>query len=115
MNKSVKSISALEERIAQLEQLLESNAKPELLMRHDEMARFLALFSIVQELADTAGISEAEFQLQFDARREFFKDRILARTSDLDPGTAAALDDRDIADVPTEGFPPLFADEDDEG
>ena len=91
------------ERLQQALRLSEQQAK----FRHD--ASHAALHAIVKELAIRAGLSEDEFQRNFDARRNHYHDRFLKGIEDLYPHRAAEFDDRALPDVPTApGFPPLF-------
>jgi hypothetical protein len=69
----------------------------------------LALYSIVLELVENAGIPRAQFVAHFRLRKAYFHDRLLQSVESSDPAFAAEIDTREIADVSTsEGYPPLF-------
>jgi hypothetical protein len=75
-----------------------------------DRAHFLALQSIVRELAGHAGIHPQRFLKHYLLRQTYFHDRLLRRLEDQSPSLAARIDARDQEQVPlAEGYPPLFS------
>lgn len=103
----------LEARIEALEEtqrILDQEMAP-VEQRHKMIreAMFQALLSLVLEMAGRLGISEERFEGSFQERVRWYHDRNLQTASGISPNLAGQIDDRDLSDVPTEGFPtPLF-------
>lgn len=72
-------------------------------------SRYMALHSIVKELAMREGLSEEEFQHHFDTRKRHYRDLFLRGVEDILPHRASELDDREPHDIPTQpDYPPIF-------
>ena len=76
-----------------------------------DTAKLLALRSLVQELAVTAGVSPERADSIFHRRTLYYLDCLHQMTERKDAGLAAHTDDRKLNEVPTDdGFPALFDD-----
>lgn len=119
MKKKKKPSENLEERVAYLENYVSKVAAVidgmyeletrTIGMTQSDAANFLALKSIVMELAAKQGISPKKFKKHFKRRFDFWYDHVLREVEDHSPGLAAAIDLRDAVspeiDTP---YPPLF-------
>jgi hypothetical protein len=79
-----------------------------------DTAKLLALRSLVQELAVTAGVSPERADSTFQRRTLYYLDCLHQMSERKDAGLAAHTDDRNLNEVPTdEAFPALFDDPED--
>ena len=72
-------------------------------------AQFMALYSIVMELAERLGLSSDSFSKHYQTRFRWWHDHYLRRVEDSNPALAAEIDPRSVSDSdvsPT--YPPLF-------
>jgi hypothetical protein len=103
----------LEQRVAALEALVKGMCRAEeaggtCSTMDDAMLR--AIYTVVEELAEKAGVSRESFLEHFDLRFRWWHDYYLRQTEDVSPGLAAQRDHRTLADAdipPT--YPPLFS------
>ena len=107
-----KIISELIERIEHLERH-DRQAEQAAVMEGSNFAvvqaRFAALYSITQELADHEGISEEQFLKHFEERVRHYHDYFLRTAENINPNWAAQIDERGQSDMPEgELYPPLF-------
>ncbi len=102
----------LEERIATLENLVSSISDLQTAdIRNEQIddAKMQSLYTIVQELAEKAGVPIEKFLKHYEIRFRWWHDYYLRRAEDVSPALAAQIDIRTVeqADVsPT--YPPLF-------
>jgi hypothetical protein len=76
-----------------------------------EHACFMALRSMVVDLASNAGVSTERVAQCFEARVRYYLAQSLQRADDIDQSLAARADDRTPDEVSTdETLPPLFDD-----
>ena len=76
-----------------------------------DTAKLLALRSLVQELAVSAGVSPERADSTFQRRTLYYLDCLHQMAERKDAGLAAHTDDRNLDEVPTEiAFPALFDD-----
>ena len=76
-----------------------------------DTAKLLALRSLVQELAVSAGVSPERADSTFQRRTLYYLDCLHQMTERKDAGLAAQIDDRNLEEVPTDhAFPALFDD-----
>lgn len=103
---------SIEERLATLEQLVSTLCETntiDLANEQTDDARLMALYSIVLELAERAGVSESEFQQHFETRFRWWHDYYLRKAEDVSPSRAAEIDTRAISDCEVSAeYPPLF-------
>jgi hypothetical protein len=79
-----------------------------------DTAKLLALRSLVQELAVSAGVSPERADTTFQRRTLYYLDCLHQMAERKDAGLAALTDDRNLDEVPTEtAFPALFDDPED--
>lgn len=79
-----------------------------------DTAKLLALRSLVQELAVSAGVSPERADTTFQRRTLYYLDCLHQMAERKDAGLAAHTDDRNLDEVPTEtAFPALFDDPED--
>lgn len=72
-------------------------------------ARFSALLSIVEELAERAGLPREEFRRHFATRQQWFHHQNLQTIEEKHPNLAGEIDTRPIGACEVEDtFPPLF-------
>jgi len=76
-----------------------------------DTAKLLALRSLVQELAVSAGVSPERADSTFQRRTLYYLDCLHQMAERKDAGLAAHTDDRNLNEVPTDtAFPALFDD-----
>jgi hypothetical protein len=76
-----------------------------------ETAKLLALRSLVQELAVSAGVSPDRADAAFQRRILYYMDCLHRMAEGRNAGLAAQADDRSLEEIPTEDvFPALFDD-----
>ena len=79
-----------------------------------DTAKLLAMRSLVQELAVSAGVSPEHADATFLRRTLYYLDCLHQMTERKDAGLAARTDDRNLDEIPTEtAFPALFDGEED--
>ena len=79
-----------------------------------DTAKLLALRSLVQELAVSAGVTPERADSTFQRRTLFYLDCLHQMAERKDAGLAAQTDDRNLDEVPTDNaFPALFDDPED--
>ena len=79
-----------------------------------DTAKLLALRSLVQELAVSAGVSPERADSTFQRRTLYYLDCLHQMAERKDAGLAAHTDDRNLNEVPTDtAFPALFDDPED--
>ncbi len=79
-----------------------------------DTAKLLALRSLVQELAVSAGVSPERADSTFHRRTLYYLDCLHQMTERKDASLAAQTDDRNLDEIPTEeGFPSLFDEQED--
>lgn len=108
-----KRVELSETRLNDITNLLftQSDAREaEMTREAEETANFWALYEIVMELAEHAGIDPESFSKHFTIRQQLALDRGFAQVREIDAGTAARLDRRDLDQVPTESFAPSIFD-----
>ena len=102
---------SLEERIAVLEGIAAIDAKfrPQYVSSgHRHYAKTLALQSLLSEIARHLPIDPSTLAERCWDRERYFLARIFEHGQDMNPGDAAAFDDRTEDEMWTEeGFPPL--------
>lgn len=102
----------LEGRLSEVEAALTSfhqldNARMAADARKD--AKFMALYSIVQDLALSAGINEDDFLKHYQARIQFWLGARLSQIESIDPALAALIDQRDPDEVTADStYPDIF-------
>jgi len=97
--------ASLERRLATIESILLTMGKSstiDLATRQTDDANFMALYSIVRELANRAGVSDELFLRHYDARFRWWHDYFLRRVEDRDPERAAEIDYRTLEQASTE-------------
>jgi hypothetical protein len=103
---------SIEDRVKLIEDLLSAMSRSEIVdLSNDQMedARTVTLYSLVQELAERAGISTAEFHRHYQIRCRWWHDYFLRKAENMDPSLAAELDTRAIDECDVSGnYPPLF-------
>lgn len=73
-------------------------------------ARFLALYSIVQELAERAGVTREDLRRHFEVREEFWHAKRLEEVERNNPSLAARIDLRSASqDAAPPPYPPIFS------
>jgi hypothetical protein len=93
--------------VAQVAQVNLAGKRTQELMKNN--ARFLALESIVEELAVREGVSASQLSKHIEERARVYLDQILRTASDTEPNMAGQIDDRPLDDIPeSDSFPPLF-------
>jgi hypothetical protein len=116
--------SQLEQRLQQIEQRLnqvEALKDDESAAEHRKIAwgirdtaKLLALRSLVQELAVSAGVSPERADATFQRRILYYLDCLHQMSERQDAGLAARTDDRNLDEIPTDvAFPALFDDPED--
>jgi hypothetical protein len=109
---SVLMSDGIESRLKLVEELLAAMSERDTIdLTTEQMddARVMALYTIVQELAENAGIPQEEFLRHYETRFRWWHDYYLVKAEDVNPQRAAAIDPRSIdeSDVaPT--YPPIF-------
>jgi|ERR1043166_3413628 hypothetical protein len=105
-------IRLLEERVDGLEKReLDSLTRDEARARSsiEKLACDFALKSLVAEIAMQLGLGKTEFEERYNERCRYFHDQSLQLISDkLGSFIGGHLDARQLADIPTEDFKPLF-------
>jgi hypothetical protein len=98
-------LNAVEELVRSLDKL----STTDLAYDQTNSADFMALYSIVAEMAEQLGLSPEQFLEHFRGRFRWWHDHYLRRVEDVSPGHAAEIDARSIAesDVPRT-YPPIF-------
>lgn len=72
-------------------------------------AKFLALYSIVQDLAVTGGVNLEDFQTRYENRIQFWLARRLSQIEAVNPALAALIDRRDLDEVNADStYPDIF-------
>jgi hypothetical protein len=72
-------------------------------------SRFMALYSLVHDLAEHQGISSSEFLWHYDIRTAYFYDYYLRRVAKSFPQLAIEIDERPLNMArPGDSYPPLF-------
>jgi hypothetical protein len=99
-----RQVRGLEEVVMFLSKANEANI-PAL---QEDSARFRALQSIVQELAQKQGITAESFYKHVKHRQAFYYEQEVLHLGDTDPVSAETFDRRPHPAEPIEGFPPLF-------
>ena len=110
---------AAEDRLEMLEKRLDSiqdllrvwSERDDVSLKEDLVAgaKFMALYSMVQDLAVRAGVDLDDLRSHYEVRTRWWHDHHLQRIQDTDQATASRLDDRPLADIPTEpDYPDLF-------
>ena len=116
--------SELELRLQQIEQRLsqaEALKADQITAEHRKIAwgirdtaKLLALRSLVQELAVSAGVSPERADSTFQRRILYYLDCLHQMSERRDAGLAARTDDRNLDEIPTDdAFPALFDDPED--
>lgn len=72
-------------------------------------ANFMALYSIVSEMAEKQGVDSKAFLSHFSARFRWWHDRSLREIEEISPDLAAKIDKRSIAECDVDPtYPPIF-------
>jgi hypothetical protein len=103
---------SIEERLKTIEGLLFAMSERDTIDLANEQlddAKVTALYTIVQELAERAGIPQEEFLRHYEIRFRWWHDYYLRRAEDVNPARAAEIDARSVAESDVEPiYPPLF-------
>jgi len=86
----------------------EAQAPKHLDLLSSEHAMREALLQFTQEVAVREGIPVELFVSRFEAAKEWHRDRFLQIIEGVDPQIAAQIDERNVADIPTEDLPPCI-------
>jgi len=110
-------LQAIEQRLSQTEAVRADQSAAErrkISWEIRDTAKLLALRSLVQELAVSAGVSPERADSTFQRRTLYYLDCLHQMTERKDASLAAQTDDRNLDEIPTEeGFPALFDDPED--
>lgn len=102
----------LERRLEEVEAALRSfNQLDNARMSAEAMrdAKFMALYTLVQDLAVSAGISLGDFQSHYQQRLGFWLSDRLSQIESIDPALAALIDPRDLEEVNADStYPDIF-------
>ncbi|HKP02414.1 MAG TPA: hypothetical protein VJU77_03545 [Chthoniobacterales bacterium] len=102
----------IEARLTLVEKLLgalSERGTVDLAVEQMDAAKAMALYTIVQEIAENAGIPQAEFLRHYETRFRWWHDYYLREAEDVNPERAAAIDPRSIAESDVSAtYPPLF-------
>lgn len=105
-------MSGIESRLKLVEELLKAMTQRDMIdLANEQMddAKVMALYTIVQELAENAGIPQEECLRHYETRFRWWHDYYLRRVEDVSPERAAEIDPRAVADADVEPtYPPLF-------
>ena len=99
----------IEERLIALEQYAQQDndqIPSELRKIADLSARLDALTQFAAEIAARSGLSKEEFLQRFKASYNWYFDRLLQRAGEIEPHLGSHIDNRHLADVPTDEHPP---------
>jgi hypothetical protein len=105
-------MNPLEQRLELLEKLVSSLCDLNTADSRNELmddAKVMAIYSIVQELAEKAGVDSERFLKHYEIRFRWWHDYYLRRAEDSSPALAAELDPRTLAQAavsPT--YPSIF-------
>ena len=107
-------LKQIEHRLTQVEALKEDQGAAEhrkISWGIRDTAKLLALRSLVQELAVSAGVSPERADSTFQRRIHYYLDCLHQMSEERDKGLAARTDDRKLDEIPTDdAFPSLFDD-----
>jgi hypothetical protein len=110
-------LKQIEQRLTYLEALQEDQGAAEhrkISWGLRDTAKLLALRSIVQELAVSAGVSPERADATFQRRIHYYLDCLHQMSEQRDKGLAAQTDDRNLDEIPTDDvFPSLFDESED--
>ncbi|MHA3775437.1 hypothetical protein ACXR0O_28285 [Verrucomicrobiota bacterium sgz303538] len=107
------NLSDFEQRVSHLETVVEelqrgSTGNLTAFMRMK--AECSAVYSLLIEVTEQHGFPADVIEAHFRVRSNYYLDRMLADAENASPIIGAALDDREVAEVPEfDGYPPLFA------
>ncbi len=105
-------LSEIERRIDALERLahfFHDSDTSRIAESQRDRSAFMALYSIVLEIAAYHGISDTAFLRHWEIRNHYYYDYYIAAAVKMSPELAHAIDERSPnAAPPKEGFPPLF-------
>ncbi|MDR3402648.1 MAG: hypothetical protein P4L99_09130 [Chthoniobacter sp.] len=106
-----KELKELKERVVALEKERDAcvaRVSKEMELLSFEHATREAVLQFIQELAEREGVAPELFVSRFEAAKNWHRDRFLQVVERVDPHIAAEIDDRKVADVCTEDFPPCI-------
>lgn len=107
-------LQSIEQRLSQTESVKEEKGDAKhrkIAWEIRDTAKLLALRSLVQELAVSAGVSPERADSTFHRRALYYLDCLHQMAERKDAGLAAHTDDRNLNEVPTDtAFPALFDD-----
>lgn len=102
---------AVDEKLAHFSQIEKVDWEAFQLMARNTMrahAGFLALLSVVRDVAARLSLPRPALNETFEARKEYYLDRLLSMSQDQKPEFSAMMDDRALDEIPTErGLPHL--------
>lgn len=105
MNQLETRLKNLENLVSSLLELNNADAKIEMM----DNAKVMAIYSIVQELAEKAGIPPDSFLKHYETRFRWWHDYYLRQAEDISPARAAALDPRTSGQCAVDAtYPPIF-------
>jgi hypothetical protein len=102
------NVRVLTDRIHQLEMERADDARKQLDLFAGDYAMRETLLQFTQELAVRDGFSVELFIGRFEAACLWHRDRFLRSIEAIDPHLAAQLDQRALAEIPTEALPPCI-------
>jgi len=102
------SLKKLEDRVDTLESKHADDASKRLALFAGEHSLREGLLQFTQEVAARDGFSVEVFVSRFEKAINWHRDRFLRMLEGVDPETAAHIDTRSFADIPTEAQPPCI-------
>jgi hypothetical protein len=100
-----KQVEALTELVGSITKLNDANSINEVL----DDARTTAIYSIVRELAEKAGVAPEAFLQHYTVRFRWWHDYYLRKAEDVNPERAAELDPRTVEQAGVDAtYPPIF-------
>jgi hypothetical protein len=104
----LKELSELRARIDAMEGARAEDATKQLELLAGDHAMREGLLQFTQEIAARDGLPVEHFVNRFHAAIDWHRDRFLRMVEGVDPRLAAQIDQRDLADIPTEEQPPCI-------
>lgn len=104
----VAELTGLKERVTALETAATEDATKRLELLAGDHAMREGLLQFTQEIAARDGLSVELFVTRFHAAIDWHRDRFLQMVEGVDPCLAAQIDQRDLANIPTDDQPPCI-------
>src|SRR4051812_25874828 len=104
----IEELSQLRGRVDILEMQRADDAIKQLGLHASEHAMREGILQFTQEIAARDGISVELFVTRFHAAIDWHRDKFLQMVEGVDPRLAAEIDQRDLAEIPTEDQPPCI-------